>query len=76
MNYFLFIDETGDHGLTTLNPDFPVFLLCGALMVENDYEELKNSFNMIKTKLWSNKEVIFHSRDIRKCNKEFSIFLI
>lgn len=73
MNYYLFIDETGDHGLTTLNPDFPVFLLCGALIAENDYEQIKHSFNQIKTTLWRNKSVIFHSRDIRKCEKEFSI---
>ncbi len=73
MNYYLFIDETGDHGLTTLNPDFPVFLLCGALIAEQEYEKIKDSFNTIKTNLWGNKSVIFHSRDIRKCEKEFSV---
>lgn len=73
MNYYLFIDETGDHGLTTLNPDFPLFLLCGALIAEEEYEKIKVSFNAIKTNLWGNKSVIFHSRDIRKCDKEFSV---
>lgn len=73
MNYYLFIDETGDHGLTTLNPDFPVFLLCGALLSDNEYENLNHSFNAIKSNLWGNKSVIFHSRDIRKCEKEFSV---
>ncbi|MFN7313498.1 MAG: DUF3800 domain-containing protein [Bacteroidota bacterium] len=73
MKYYLFIDETGDHGLTTLNPDFPLFLLCGALIAEQEYEKITSSFNTIKTNLWGNKSVIFHSRDIRKCEKEFSI---
>jgi len=73
MNYYLFIDETGDHGLTTLNPDFPVFLLCGVLIPEQEYEKIKDSFNTIKSNLWGNKSVVFHSRDIRKCEKEFSI---
>ncbi len=73
MKYYLFIDESGDHGLTTLNPDFPVFLLCGVIVSENAYENIRQSFNVIKHTLWANKEVIFHSRDIRKCQKEFSV---
>jgi hypothetical protein len=73
MNYFLFIDETGDHGLTTLNPVFPVFLLCGALIAEPENDKIKITFNQIKTSLWGNNSVVFHSRDIRKCDKEFSI---
>jgi len=73
MKYHLYIDESGDHGLTTLNPDFPVFLLCGVLIAEDEYDNLRQSFNEIKHTLWHNKEVIFHSRDIRKCEKEFSV---
>ncbi|MDD2798888.1 MAG: DUF3800 domain-containing protein [Bacteroidales bacterium] len=73
MKYYLYIDESGDHGLTTLNQDFPVFLLCGVIISATDYEEIRKSLNVIKRTLWGNKEVIFHSRDIRKCEKEFSI---
>jgi hypothetical protein len=73
MKYFLFIDESGDHGLTIVNPDFPVFLLCGVLISEDNYTNVRSAFNKIKNGLWGNKEVLFHSRDIRKCEKEFSI---
>jgi hypothetical protein len=73
MKYYLYIDESGDHGLTTLNQDFPVFLLCGVIISATDYEEIRKSLNVIKRTLWGNKEVIFHSRDIRKCEKEFSV---
>jgi len=71
--YYLFIDESGDHGLTTLSPDFPVFLLCGVLMSEVAYFAIRDEFNRIKAEFWKNKQVIFHSRDIRKCEKEFQI---
>lgn len=71
MRYNLFLDESGDHGLTNLNLDFPVFLLCGILIKENDYELLRQSMNQLKSDIWGNKDVIFHSRDIRKCEKEF-----
>ncbi|MBR9777678.1 MAG: DUF3800 domain-containing protein [Cytophagales bacterium] len=73
MKYYLFIDESGDHGLTHVNPDFPVFLLCGVLMSEQAYEQLKGGFNHIKKQFWNNKTAIFHSRDIRKCEKEFVV---
>ncbi len=68
---YFFIDESGDHGLTKVDSDFPVFLLCGVLIKEEDYETVRHSINTIKHAIWGNKEVIFHSRDIRKCEKEF-----
>ena len=42
-------------------------------MSEEQYEAVKEDFNSIKTHLWADKKVIFHSRDIRKCDKEFKI---
>lgn len=72
--YYLFIDESGDHGLVNLDPSFPVFLLCGVICSEENYEEIRKNINAIKHKFWQDKEVIFHSRDIRKCEKEFQIF--
>lgn len=71
--YYLFIDESGDHGLVNLDPDFPVFLLCGIILSEENYQKVRQSINAVKSKFWNNKEVILHSRDIRKCNKEFQI---
>ncbi len=69
-NYF-FIDESGDHGLTKINSDFPVFLLCGVLIKEDDYETVRQAINSLKRSIWNDKDVVFHSRDIRKCEKEF-----
>ena len=75
MKYFIFIDESGDHGLKNLDPNFPNFALCGVIMSESQYEALKEDFNAIKACFWKDKKVIFHSRDIRKCEKEFKILL-
>ncbi len=72
MKHYLFIDESGDHGLTMVNPDFPVFLLCGVLIANDNYEKTRTDINALKTSIWGNKLVILHSRDIRKCEKEFS----
>ncbi|TXI64932.1 MAG: DUF3800 domain-containing protein [Flavobacterium sp.] len=71
--YYLFIDESGDHGLVTLDASFPVFLLCGMLTSEENYVAIRAEINSIKHSFWGKKEVILHSRDIRKCEKEFQI---
>jgi hypothetical protein len=71
---FLFIDESGDHGLTQIDINFPIFVLCGVLISQSDYERINNDINDLKKSIWGEKKVIFHSRDIRKCDKEFQIF--
>lgn len=71
--YYLYIDESGDHGLVNLDMNFPVFLLCGVLVEEENYKLIRSELNTVKKNFWGNKEVIFHSRDIRKCDKEFQI---
>lgn len=75
MNYYLFLDESGDHGLKNIDKSFPVFVLCGVIFSEADYQNLRNDFNTIKHTFWGDHKVIFHSRDIRKCEKEFKILL-
>jgi hypothetical protein len=73
MNYKLFLDESGDHGLGNIDSAFPVFVLCGIIVSDSNYETIKIEFNKIKNEFWNNTNVIFHSRDIRKCNNEFAI---
>ncbi len=66
------MDESGDHGLRNIDPGFPVFVLCGVLISEESYNMLDKQFNKLKKEIWGERKVIFHSRDIRKCEKEFS----
>jgi hypothetical protein len=73
MNHFLFIDESGDHGLINIDENFPVFVLCGVLISEESYTRLSEEMSTIKEHFWRRKKVILHSRDIRKCEKEFQV---
>lgn len=73
MKYYMFIDESGDHGLVNLDKNFPVFLLCGMLVEEVAYFKMRDELNKLKNSIWKNKEVVLHSRDIRKCEKEFQV---
>ncbi len=73
MSHFLFLDETGDHGLSFVDKNFPLFLLCGCIIEEKCLQEVKDSINSFKKKYFGTTQVILHSRDIRKCEGVFQI---
>lgn len=73
MKYQFFLDETGDHGLSYIDASFPLFLLCGCLFREDEFIEVQEKINEFKTKYFGTKNVILHSRDIRKCEGPFQI---
>ena len=75
MKYHLYLDETGDHGLSFIDPKFPIFLLCGVLISDIEFSIFHTRAKTIKTNFWNTSDIIFHSRDIRKCSKEFKILL-
>ena len=70
----IFLDESGDHGLTKIDNVYPIFLLSCCLF-EKDYFENKfiKSVEELKLKHFEDKEIILHSRDIRKWQKDFKI---
>ena len=51
-DYFLFLDESGDHGLSKIDPSFPAFILCGIMMSQTDYDLLNAAFDEIKKQMW------------------------
>lgn len=69
----LFLDETGDHSLGTVDPSFPIFLLCGCLFTRDAYENFCTASSVVKMNFWNTKDVIFHSRCIRRYNEPFHI---
>ncbi|GAA5225084.1 DUF3800 domain-containing protein [Membranihabitans marinus] len=73
MNYYLFLDESGDHGLRNIDPKFPVFVLCGVLISDEDYNEINQHFKNLKYRFWGNEDIVLHSRDIRRCENHFEI---
>lgn len=71
--YIAYFDECGDHGLVTINPVFPVFVLCGAVFKIADYRDKDApALSDIKFRLWYHDAVVFHSREIRKKVGDFS----
>ncbi|WP_457321977.1 DUF3800 domain-containing protein [Stenotrophomonas sp. P5_B8] len=76
-DYMLFIDESGDHGLETIDRHYPVFVLCGVLVAKEEYVDvLSPALGRLKLKYWGHTEAILHEREIRKPRGEFSFLQI
>lgn len=73
-NYYLFLDESGHHGIKTKDQEYPVLVLCGCFIEKSYYKrKFTDEINKLKIKYFKNTKIIFHSRDIRKWQKEFKI---
>lgn len=71
--YKLYLDECGDQNLTSFDPQFPIFTLCGIIVSEEQDIALEEKINNLKTTIWNNTNIILHSRDIRKCQNGFEV---
>ena len=72
-NYVLYLDECGDQNLSSFDPQFPIFTLCGVVVSEEQDELLADRINSLKRDIWNNTNIILHSRDIRKCQNGFEV---
>lgn len=72
--YYLFLDECGDQNLSSFDPSFPIFTLCGVIMSQEQLEIITEKVNALKREFWGDRKIILHSRDIRKCQNGFEIF--
>lgn len=68
----LFLDESGDHNLAIIDPQYPLFVL-GGIIVEKKYaeEELTYLLNNFKMKLFGRKDIILHTADLTRNRNGF-----
>jgi hypothetical protein len=72
--YIVYADERGDHGLSSINPQYPVFVLAFCLVHKPTYiDTIVPAFQRIKFEFWGHDGVVFHSHDIRKERGDFNI---
>lgn len=71
--YICFLDESGDQSLTSIDKDFPVFVLCLVVIKRSDYvETVIPQITALKLKHWNHEGINFHSSDIRKEKGDFA----
>ncbi len=72
-DYIVFVDESGDHSLTSIDPDFPVFALSFCVVKKADYiGAVVPAMQGLKFKYWGHDAVVLHEHEIRKTTGDFA----
>lgn len=68
----LFLDESGDHNLAVIDPQYPLFVL-GGIIVEKEYAEgeMTEAIQAFKRKLFGRDDLILHTADITRNRNGF-----
>lgn len=72
-DYLIFVDESGDHSLESINTDYPVFVLCFCIIPKAHYfREVTSKIRELKSSTFGHDMVILHEHDIRRKKGAFS----
>ncbi|MEK6563671.1 MAG: DUF3800 domain-containing protein [Candidatus Omnitrophota bacterium] len=71
-NSVLFLDESGDHDLIMIDPEYPIFVLAGCI-IDFQYEEkvLTATLNKFKEDFFGNKEIVLHLAEYTRDGKGY-----
>ncbi|OGX16191.1 MAG: hypothetical protein A2166_06700 [Omnitrophica WOR_2 bacterium RBG_13_41_10] len=68
----LFLDESGDHSLTKIDPQYPMFVLAGCLFESGYYEKtVIQEISIFKKELFGHSKIILHTDDITRNKRGF-----
>ncbi len=72
MSKILFLDESGDHNLTAIDPQHPIFLL-GGVIADKEYAlgEMTDKLNAFKIDLFDTTEITLHTADFTRQRNGF-----
>jgi hypothetical protein len=74
--YIVYVDESGDHALAALDPDYPVFVLAFCIFQKAEYARLAvPRLEQLKFRYFGHDMVVLHEHEIRKSKGEFRILL-
>lgn len=68
----LFLDESGDHNLSVIDPSYPIFVL-GGVIVDRDYADgpLTQAFDNFKHQMFGRTSLVLHTVDISRNKNGF-----
>lgn len=73
-DHIVYLDESGDHSLDVIDPQYPIFVLTACVFRKADYSAfVVPSFLNLKFRFFGHDMVVLHSRDIRKAQGPFAI---
>jgi len=73
-DYIVFVDESGDHGMDSIDDGYPLFVLSCCLISKRDYmTTVVPAMQQLKFSTFGHDAVILHEREIRKDTGPFAI---
>lgn len=72
-DYIVYVDESGDHGLSRIDNNYPIFVLAFCVFQKQYYSEnTVPDFQKFKFQHVGHDQLILHERDIRKDSGQFA----
>lgn len=66
-NFIVYVDESGDHGMATLDPNYPVFVLAFCMFYKGHYsDKVVQALHKLKFNHFGHDLVVLHEHEIRK----------
>ena len=76
-DYIIYVDESGDHGLISIDPHYPIFVLAFCIFHKQEYaERVTPAIQHFKFKHFGHDMVVLHEHEIRKDRGAFSFLNI
>jgi hypothetical protein len=73
--YIVYVDESGDHGMKSIDGSYPVFVLAFCIFHKRHYAEcVVPALESFKFKYFGHDQVVLHEHEIRKEKGPFRIF--
>jgi len=75
-DYVVYVDESGDHALSPINKEYPVFVLAFCIFRKDEYvTKIVPAVQELKFQYFGHDLIILHERDVRKAQGGFNILL-
>jgi hypothetical protein len=72
-DFIIYVDESGDHSLESIDPEYPVFVLSFCIFRKNDYAtRVTPAIRQLKFATFGHDMVVLHESDIRRKKGAFS----
>ena len=72
-DYIVYVDESGDHSLTSINPEYPLFVLSFCIFRKDVYiESVTTAIRRLKFATFGHDMVVLHEHAIRKKTGAFA----
>lgn len=73
-DFIVYADESGDHGMVNIDPQYPMFALTFCVMRKDAYTaEIVPAMQRLKFGIWGHDTVVLHEHEIRKSLGPFGV---